>query len=101
MASTLQTIELSDGNKIVVEVEQTSTSGVKPVGVSNGKIDITAAVQNVKSLAAELMSALATVDPKPKGWEVTFGIKLSASAGVILAKAGSEANFGIKMSWSR
>lgn len=30
-----------------------------------------------------------------------FGIKLSAAAGAVIAKAGSEANFAVKLNWKR
>jgi hypothetical protein len=51
----------------------------------------------VKGIVAELRSAA----DWPDEVEIAFGVKLSADAGVIIARAGGEANFTISMKWSR
>jgi len=40
------------------------------------------------------------MDTKPDSVRVEFGIKLSASAGVIVASGGDEADFKISMTWN-
>lgn len=101
MTTKLVTLQLGNDKELLVEVDETSTAGVKAVGLRMpGEIDFVAALETIKSAARELHSALMSVAVPPSNCEICFGIKLSASAGVILAKAGTEANFTIKMSWS-
>jgi hypothetical protein len=37
----------------------------------------------------------------PDEYEVEFGLKLNAEAGVVVAKTSAEGNFTVKMSWKR
>jgi hypothetical protein len=37
----------------------------------------------------------------PTGLEVTFGVKLSTELGAFVAKASGEANFTVKLTWSK
>jgi hypothetical protein len=102
MATTLTTVKLPDGKEFIAEVDEPPVVGVTPVGLgADGKVEFGAALDQVKSAADQLQAALTSLVVPPESCEITFGIKLSASAGVILAKAGTEANFGIKMSWKK
>ena len=103
MATKLVAVKLADKSELMVEVDEPpSPPGVKAVGIGDsGKIDLGAALAHVKVAAAEVQEHLLSIAVPPQSFEITFGIKLSASAGVILAKAGTEANFTIKMNWSK
>lgn len=59
-----------------------------------------AALAKIRPIAETVMEELRGLNG-PNGIEVGFGIKLSASAGVVLAAAATEANFSVKLSWSR
>jgi hypothetical protein len=101
MAVRLTTVMLAGGQQLAVEVDEPAAVGVRPVALTEkGEIDFAAALEHIKAAASQLQTALASVAIPPKDCEISFGIKFSASAGVILAKAGTEANFGIKMTWS-
>jgi hypothetical protein len=102
MATKLVAVKLKDGSQLMVEVDEPPTIGVKAVSLGkSGEIEFDSALDQIKSAANQLQNALSSIAVPPDGCEITFGIKLSASAGVILAKAGTEANFGIKMNWSK
>jgi hypothetical protein len=58
------------------------------------------ALEGVKGVANSLHAQLSGMDIKPDSVSVEFGIKLSASAGVIIASGGGEANFKISMTWN-
>jgi Trypsin-co-occurring domain 1 len=97
----LTTVVLAGGQELAVEVDEPPAAGVRAVALTDkGEIDFAAALEHIKAAASQLQTALASVAIPPQNCEISFGIKFSASAGVILAKAGTEANFGIKMSWS-
>lgn len=101
MTTKIVTVVVAGGKEILVETDDTPAVGVKPVGLQDGRIDLSSALDHIKQAAGELQGALAKIAVPPDNCEITFGIKLSASAGVILAKAGTEANFTIKMGWSK
>lgn len=101
VATKLTTVKLVGGLELAVEVDEAPAIGVRAVALTDkGEIDFAGALEHIKAAASELQTALASVAIPPESCEVSFGIKFSASAGVILAKAGTEANFVIKMSWS-
>jgi hypothetical protein len=102
MAVKLAKIKLDDGTELLVEVDEPSMAGLQPTALGpGGEIDFASALEQVKGAATQLVHALEGMTVKPDDYEITFGIKLSASAGVILAKAGAEANFEVKLGWSR
>jgi Trypsin-co-occurring domain 1 len=95
-------VKLDDGKQIMVEADDLPLPvGVKPVSLrEDGQIEFSSALDTIKSAATQLQKSLLSMVSPPDGCEISFGVKLSASAGVILAKAGTEANFTIKMNWS-
>ena len=54
----------------------------------------------IKPLLQGISAAVREVDIRPDELELSFGIKLTASAGVVLTKLGSEATINLKMKWS-
>jgi hypothetical protein len=53
-----------------------------------------AAVRPAVQAVIRLMHEMA-----PDDWEVTFGIKLSAQTGALIARGGLEGNFQVRMTW--
>jgi hypothetical protein len=102
MAAELAVAVLSDGRTLVFEQDTALPGGAYPIGLGDlqGHIDFEAALETIKSAASRLIETFGTLAKPPEKCELTFGIKLNAAAGVILAKAGAEANFTVKMSWS-
>ena len=103
MTNTLTNIKLANGRELLVEVEEPDLLvGVKAVGLgSDGAIDFAAALDEIKRAAAQVLDALQSIAVPPNSCEIQFGIKLSGTVGVILAKASTEANFAVKMTWSK
>ena len=92
------------GGSIQIEIED--AKGLKPVARGAGRRVKEAtetfeqALGGVKGVAKSLHAQLSGMDIKPDSVSVEFGIKLSASAGVIVASGGGEANFKIAMTWN-
>lgn len=59
------------------------------------------AIARLKPFAEVLTSSLSSVSTATSDISVEFGVKLSADAGFVIAKAGSEASLVIKLSWKR
>ena len=63
------------------------------------KIDFAAVMATVKGVANDLSAALGGLELGPSSYEVSFGVKISADAGVVFARAGGEASFEVKLAW--
>lgn len=103
MGVSVVTVRLQDGSEILAEVEPLEDEfGEAAFGDSlPGEIDFKSALSRVKSAAGELLETIRSMDVQPDDCEVSFGIKLSGELGAIIAKASGEANFTVKLSWSR
>jgi len=57
------------------------------------------------ALASLVPGAIALRDAllaaKPTGMEVTFGLKLTAEAGVVIARTAGECNFSVTLRWAK
>jgi len=101
----LSEFSLSSGESVLVEVEETRPpSGVERAArpsdiVPEAQKAFDDASEKVKPLATAIMAKLRQV-PGPNEIAVEFGIKLTATLGIILASGSSEANLTIKLSWS-
>jgi hypothetical protein len=102
MAIELAVAILPNGKSLVFE-QDVPTGSVYPVGISDlsGKIDFNVVTETVREATGQLIEEFQKLTVAPDACEIIFGIKLNATAGVILAKAGSEANFSIKLTWSK
>jgi hypothetical protein len=75
--------------KPLVEVDEPAMVGVQATGIGpGGEIDFAGALEQVKGAATQLAHALQGMAAKPDDYEITFGIKLSASAGESWPKPG-------------
>lgn len=90
---------------ILVEIEP--KPGVRQVslkredlGVESGKA-IDSAMNTIYNTATRVNKTIEELAVKPSQVEVEFGIKLIAETGAIIAKAGGEANFNIKLIWGK
>ncbi|HEX8126190.1 MAG TPA: CU044_2847 family protein [Allosphingosinicella sp.] len=102
MAETVIAIRLEDGSEIFAEVEQPQ-GAFGEASFADGEaqeIDFGKALRRVKSAANELIDTIRTMSVQPDECEITFGVKLNAQAGAIIAKASAEANFTVKLKWA-
>ncbi len=96
--------QLNNGKTILVEVDQSLESGAAAPASADGpwykaKATFDDAMQAIQPLAEQAVESLDRMLVKPESYEFEFGMKLSASLGMIVAKGETEANFKIKMVW--
>ena len=95
---------MEDGTTLVVEVEEPIPEGVvraaRPGEIAErAGQTFEAALEKVKPMAATVVSRLRELAQSPDEIHVEFGIKLSASAGAVLASAGVEGNYKVTVVW--
>jgi NTP-dependent ternary system trypsin peptidase co-occuring protein len=95
---------LSGGGDVVVEVHD-DDPGVGRVSrsgdaVAEAGITYEAALEQVRRAADATVKTLRRMDVAPDGLEVQFGVRLNGEVGAVIAKAGAEANFTVKITWS-
>jgi hypothetical protein len=103
MPAQLKVARLDDERSFLFEEEVPENRALQDVGLGDvrGYIDFEAALATIKDAAESMGRSLAELPSAPSAVEITFGVKLSTQVGAILAKAGGEANFTIKLGWSK
>src|SRR4051794_734671 len=100
MPTKLVDVKLPNGESLDVEIEVADLqSGAASITRPEG-LDFEDALSKIKTAAGELVSAIRDMAERPDSFEIQFGVKFNASAGVVIAKASTEANFTIKLGWS-
>ncbi|MFD7445176.1 CU044_2847 family protein [Streptomyces sp. NPDC059909] len=100
-------MRLSDGTAVRVEVDgQQDGGGIDRVGRGSASGVVRDSAQTLQEALAHIRPAVDAVADsvrglasRPDSVSVEFGIKLSAEAGVVVAKAASEANFAVRLEW--
>lgn len=87
---------LDDGTR--VEFETDPVDGWREVGADEVIAQISKAVTPVIGGALTILERLK--DAGPEGIEITFGVKVSGTANWVIAKAATEGNFAVKLTWS-
>jgi hypothetical protein len=59
------------------------------------------AVDRVRPAAQDVLDSLRAMPQAPSRVALEFGVKLSADAGVVLARASTEAHFKVLLEWER
>ena len=96
---------LEDGSSIVVEVDEPESGVVR--AARPGEIAVRAsqtfesALEHVKPAAGAIIAKLRGLSDPPDEMTVTFGLKLTAQAGAVVAAAGVEANYMVTLRWQR
>ena len=94
---------LDDGGTVLVEVPDEPGS-LENVGrttevITNASETLQQALARVRPAAAAIRDSIRDMADPPRHIGVEFGVKVSAEAGVVIAKAKSEANFTIRLEW--
>jgi hypothetical protein len=98
----LAAFELADGGSVLVEVEQ--VDGVVQVG-SRGEVLQTVgktfeeALSRVRDAAVSALEQFQSMTRRPDEVEITFGVKLDAEVGAVIARTGVEGQLGVKLTW--
>ena len=93
----------------VILVELTPVAGVRSVSVSTtdmlekSKEAIDHAMKSMQGMAKKTVRAIKKIpiSERPHTVEVSFGLKLTAEGGALVAKAGVEAAINVTMTWNR
>jgi hypothetical protein len=97
---------LEDGEVMLVEVEAEEVAGGGIVPASRGDnlpekatMSFQEAIDKVKPGAEAIIKKLRGLSDPPNEMEVSFGLKLTATAGAVIASAGIEANYTVTLKW--
>jgi len=93
-----------NGSGSVVVESGEPASGIGQVGrrgdqVRNVGASLEAGLVEIKDAAASALDVLRASNPDEI--KLTFGVKLTAEAGAVLAKTGAEGHFDVEMLWRR
>jgi len=106
--SALVEFPLEGGGTVLVRVDEAQSQGGSVTRGSTPREVVTQAAETFESalarlqpVAAAIVAKLRDVADPPDEVEVEFGITLSAELGVIVSRAGGEANFRITLRWQR
>lgn len=100
---------LQDGTTIIIEVESLESESGMIEAASPGEI-VKKAKQTFENSLEKIQPALVSVVEKirnlnfsqnPNEIEIQFGLRLTATSGAVIAVAGAEANFEVRLKWSQ
>ena len=99
---------LSGGGVVVVEVEPADSvarrvmrGGNLEATIATANATFESALQTVRCAAEGILHQLLSLAEPPDEVAVEFGVKMSAETGAIIAKASTEANFKINLTWKK
>jgi hypothetical protein len=104
MATEIVRVQLEDGSKLAVELDEDIAPGIQAVGLGGDgvpEIDFGSAMRSVRAAAVEMAKTFHDLPVAPDEFEIAFGVKLGGSLGAIIAKATGEANFAVKLNWKK
>lgn len=91
---------------VIVEVDD-DAAGIIPVGIEPGEVARRAtqgfqqALDRILPVASAALGRMRTLSEIPDEVTISFGIKLTADLGAVLARAGSAANLDVMLRWER
>jgi len=99
--------DLEEGGSIWVEVDMPEASGMAPA--LRGTVDVAekagqtfeAALEKARPAAAAIIQKLRALHDPPDEVKVEFGLKMSATAGAVVAATSAEANYKVSLTWKR
>jgi hypothetical protein len=92
-------IKLSSGEEVLFEIDHDYYGDA-----SHRKdfiIQFESIMKSIKDIAENAYISMRNIseDARPDSYEISFGMKFSADAGVVFARLGSEGNFLVKLTW--
>jgi hypothetical protein len=95
---------LETGGTVAVELDR--KPGVRPAGgrdsvLRDTKLSLEKALTDVRDAAAAALKQFQTMASQPDEVEITFGVKLDAQAGAVIAKTSIQGHFEVKLKWER
>ncbi|WP_144440851.1 CU044_2847 family protein [Streptomyces roseifaciens] len=85
-----------------VEVDPAGVDRVSRAGdvIATAAESLQEAVGRIRPVAEAFLSGVRDMTRMPEELTVEFGVKLTAEAGVVIAKAASEGHFTVSMKWN-
>ncbi len=102
----MPTFTIDENAPIIVEftpqpgVRQVKRTSPQDIAEQSAKA-LDSAMNSVHHMARRVIDTIDTLTNKPSEVEVSFGLKLDAETGAIIAKAGIEASINVKLKWQR
>jgi len=62
-------------------------------------VDVGAALDQVQQFSSAVLDKFRTLPRPPDSVDLEFGLKLSAAAGVVIARTEAEAHLSVKLTW--
>jgi NTP-dependent ternary system trypsin peptidase co-occuring protein len=95
---------MDNGNTVIVEMDDDQLAGFAPAAVGPGEV-AAKATESFEAAIDRLLPAVEAIGERvkrlrPDELSVTMGVKLTAEAGVIVARATAEANFAVTLKWT-
>ena len=101
---TVVKMPLEDGSTVLVEVaedeQRLQRAGRAASVVRDSAETLEEALRRVKPAVATVLHQIRDLATPPDTVKIEFGVKLTAEAGVVIAKAATEANFKLSLEWS-
>jgi hypothetical protein len=97
-------IPLDAGGSILVEVDEPThplVRGGREDVIERAGDSFETVLDRVRPAYAAVLQRFSDVAEGPEEISLEFGLKLTAEAGAIIAKAGGEANFTISVTWRK
>ncbi len=95
---------LESGGSIVIEVDEPEVGGTVRAArgekLDQAKETVEEALNKILPVTKNVVEKIRDVAHKPEEIEITFGVKLTTTAGAVIASASAEANFEIRMLWT-
>jgi hypothetical protein len=95
--------ESSGGDPLLVEVDDDEFGVARISRRQDGVIEATQSLEDaLKTTRPSIATIVDSIrDLAPDEYEIEFGMKLNAEAGVIVAKTALEGHFTVKLTWKR
>jgi hypothetical protein len=95
---------LEDGTTMLVEVEEPDQGGLVNASriddvIVKAQLTLEKSMEKVRPAAQFVIQQLRKLHDTPDEVQVSFGLKLSADAGAVLASASAEANYSVTLKW--
>ena len=95
--------ELDDGGKVAVEADRVAETEERISSTRDDVVDDTGkrfseAIEGIEGAAKQVLTGFATA-LEPQELQLSFGLKFSAKAGMVIASADAEATMVLKATW--
>ena len=98
---------LEDGSSILIEAEESAMDRAVLPAARPGEVAVRAgetfeqAVARITPAASAVIAHMRSLADTPDTVSIEFGLKMTASAGAVVAAASVEANYCVTLTWNR